>query len=294
LIELLVVIAIIGILIGLLLPAVQKVREAANRTKCHSNLKQAALALHNYHGDFDCFPRGESCSGTNTTGTEVPRDSWFMYTLPYVEQQSLYTAYKTWDPSGTNYAWKFPKNNSIVPTFMCPADPANPKITTHYPGQGFHGNYLACSGSTTFNPASSPDGTALDGIFYVRSRTRIADITDGTSNTLLLGEIILSTDVSTDDFRGRYWNSWRGNTMFTAAQPPNSSIDYVAGGCQTTTAAPCTASATNEAIYARSYHPGIASFALADGSVRAISNTVTPSTYLALGSRAGGEVNGDY
>jgi prepilin-type N-terminal cleavage/methylation domain-containing protein/prepilin-type processing-associated H-X9-DG protein len=294
LVELLVVIAIVAVLIGLLLPAVQKAREAAARSACQNNLKQAALSLHLYHQDNRCFPRGESCPANESTGTEKPRDSWFIFVLPYVEQGALYQAYKAWDPAGTNYAWKFPSNGTVVKPFMCPSDPANPKVVTHYsPTQGFHGNYLACNGSTAYNPGGA-DGTALNGIFYVRSTTRISDIKDGSSNTLLLGEIILSTDVTTDDFRGRYWNSWRGNTSFSTLYQPNSANDAVAGGCQTTTAAPCTGTGTNENLTARSYHAGGAQFALADGSVRFISNTVDGNTYLGLGTRSGSEVPGNY
>jgi prepilin-type processing-associated H-X9-DG protein len=152
---------------------------------------------------------------------------------------------------------------------------------------------LACNGSTAYNPGGA-DGKALDGIFYVRSSTRITDITDGSSNTLLLGEIILSPDVTADDFRGRYWNSWRGNTSFSTLYQPNSATDAVAGGCQSITAAPCTATGTNENLTARSYHSGGAQFALADGSVRFIPNGVNGTTYLYLGTRSGSEVLGDY
>jgi prepilin-type processing-associated H-X9-DG protein len=199
---------------------------------------------------------------------------------------------------------------------MCPADPNAGKDVTQWnpagtgpsdgtpeTSQGFHGNYVLCSGSTAFNPPDSPDGRQLNGTFFVQSQVRLSDITDGTSNTLLSSEINLVPDRLTggpccegNDLRGRYYNSYFGDTLFTTLQPPNTSLPDVTDLCQPLpTFAPCTESTSSAEHYARSRHTGGVNAGLADGSVRFISHFVSPPTYLALGSRAGGEVGpGDY
>jgi prepilin-type N-terminal cleavage/methylation domain-containing protein len=298
LIELLVVIAIIAILISLLLPAVQKVREAANRSKCQNNLKQIGLALHLYHDSYGLFPPGQ----WSTNGADVPyynRGCWVPHTYPFLEQASLWKTYQTYGdtvPSGTFMTY-WPQTSLPVSTFMCPSDKANPKTVTapSFPGQGFHGNYVACAASTIFNPASDPTGTKRDGIMYAQSKTRIADVTDGLSNTLLLSELILVTDTTLHDIRGRYYNAYDGNCLFSTADPPNTSQNDVDVNCiNVPNIAPCLVSASNSIQHARSYHIGGVNATLGDASVRFIANSITPSVYLALGTRAGGEPGTDF
>jgi prepilin-type N-terminal cleavage/methylation domain-containing protein len=320
LIELLVVIAIIAVLIGLLLPAVQKVREAAYRMRCQSHLKQLGIALHNYHGTHGTFPSGQWSPNLQENGPtyHYNRGCWFQNLLPFVEQSGLFQLVDEYDRAHLNaihYTCNAPGHQTHVPTFQCPSDPnagkdltqwnpagTGPSDGTPLNSQGFHGNYVLCSGSTIFNPPGSTDGRKLNGFFFVQSKVRITDITDGTSNTLLCSEINLVPDRLTgagccegNDLRGRYYNSYFGDTMFTTLQPPNTSLPDVTDLCiHLPVQAPCTESVSTAQHYARSHHPTGVNAGLADGSVRFIANSINPQTYLALGSRAGGEVASDY
>jgi prepilin-type N-terminal cleavage/methylation domain-containing protein/prepilin-type processing-associated H-X9-DG protein len=308
LIELLVVTAIIAVLLGLLLPAVQKVREAASRVTCANNLKQLAVALHNYHNSFGRFPPGQY----NSIGQDAPapryyynRGCFLHKLLPYVEQEALYTQLDSWVNSQTG--WYVICDNAplsfrqaIIPSYYCPSDPISPKIhtVTSYSQQGFHVNYVGCAGSTVFNPVSDPNGHSLNGMFYPFSATRFTDVSDGTSNTLMLGEIIVVPDIDDPpqhDVRGRYHNTSQGNTLFSTLYPPNTPVGDRSPYCNSFPRAPCQElSRTNVVQSARSYHPGGVNFALADGSVRFLSDNVAATTYLAFGTRAGHELVGDY
>jgi prepilin-type processing-associated H-X9-DG protein len=265
------------------------------------------------------FPHG---TFNRLVGPQLPdRRCWFHPTLPYVEQQALgarieafmadlarqngtdTVAYRVTAYAQTNQ----PGARQPVNPFMCPSDPANPKVATAGPDtnqQGFHGNYVACAGSTFFvagsvAPANPPsrDGTTLNGIFYAWSKTRIADVTDGTSNTLMFAELILSPDAQPDrhDARGRYYNnSGLGTVLFSTLYPPNTSVPDQHNFCQGIPRAPCSQTNTDIVVSARSYHSGGVNVVLADGSVRSISDGVNATVYNNLGSRAGGEVPGDY
>jgi prepilin-type N-terminal cleavage/methylation domain-containing protein/prepilin-type processing-associated H-X9-DG protein len=298
LIELLVVIAILAVLIGLLLPAVQKVREAASRLKCQNNLKQLGLALHAYHDGRAQFPPGTVDGPFGQDIGQRDRSSWLQYVLPYVEQQAIYDQTQAWLASGTGgcMCHDCPTRFFVVPGLTCPSDPASPKTQT-VPGdpQGFHSNYSGCAGSTPLN-AGGASGNDLNGVFYWNSAIRLGDITDGTSHTLLAGEIIVSPDVTGHDVRGRMWNPARqGSTLFTTLYAPNTlaapdRLHY----CQSIPRAPCVATTTDINFTARSYHPGLVNALLADGSVRAIANGVSADAYRALGTRAGGEAAEDF
>src|SRR5262249_43482354 len=206
LIELLVVIAIIAILVGLLLPAVQKVREAANRMKCQNNLHQIGLALHNYHSTFSRFPFGKGPDyRVSRPGTPVyPRWSPQALLLPYIEQDNLYkTIDFSWPPETPGMggvinfmpAWQNPArqnadaSRTVVPTYLCPSDPAGQP--GDWPGQN---NYLANLGTTFLcdlsdqQPSTIAPGEQANGPFFYLSRIRIADILDGTSNTVMFSE----------------------------------------------------------------------------------------------------------
>jgi prepilin-type N-terminal cleavage/methylation domain-containing protein len=310
LIELLVVIAVIGILIALLLPAVQKVREAANRTKCVNNLKQLGLAMHNYHDVNQLFPPGTYASTYGGPDTWTgDRTSWALFLLPYVEQSNMWNIYQAWHVLQTGtFWWPFQEPNNvhfaIVPVWLCPSDPNSPKTLTFGGGtqaasQGLHGNYAACAGSTVFNTGGPPavyGGTSLNGMFYSASKTRIADVTDGTTNTLMVGEILVSPDVSGHDTRGRYWSDGTtGGELFSTLNPPNTSVQDRLTYCQPITAAPCTPGSDNMFLSARSQHSGVVNAALADASVRSVSNNVNLSgSWQPLGTRANGEVLGDF
>lgn len=303
LVELLVVIAIIGILIALLLPAVQAARESARRMKCSTNLKQIGLALHNHHGAKGRFPVGQF-NGFRQNSTEWNRASWVHFVLPYAEQTSLFEDFKGVSKT-TNGVLNAPRKDAPIEIIICASDPASPKVTTYTagstgtPNQGLHTNYLLCAGSTIYGP-----GTKLNGMFYVQSDTRLADVKDGTTNTIMGSELIIVPDLppgtgtppDANDMRGRYNNSWQGNNLFTTAQPPNTSVpDTQAIHCINAPKAPCSFSAgdTGNALYARSYHPGVVNALMADGSVRLVSNQVNAAVYRALGSRSSGEASVD-
>jgi prepilin-type N-terminal cleavage/methylation domain-containing protein len=203
LIELLVVIAIIAILIGLLLPAVQKVREAAARLQCSNNLKQIGLALHNYHDSHKAFPFGKGPSYAN--GASYARWSVHSQILPYVEQDNLYKMLDfnfppntpgmagpviNFMPAFTNPNGKNAQCTLQVPLFLCPSDGA--PIVDSWPGQN---NYVGCTGAMEMcdNTESVPsDADPADvqrvGLLYFISKVRITDIPDGASNTALFSE----------------------------------------------------------------------------------------------------------
>jgi prepilin-type N-terminal cleavage/methylation domain-containing protein/prepilin-type processing-associated H-X9-DG protein len=297
LIELLVVIAIIAVLIALLVPAVQKVREAANRTRCSNNMRQVAVALHNYHEAYKRFPPGQPQGFysanwySDPTVVDADRSCWVGFILPYIEQAAMYAQYQAWLNAPNSLTCFAPFATTHLATLLCPSDPYSPKLGT-VPGnmQGTHTNLVVCLGSGFATP-NGANGLNLDGIFYGRSKTRMSRITDGTSNTLLVSELLFSPDTSQHDIRGRVWNSIHAGAEFSTLYPPNSSIgDNPQGYCNPLPRAPCASpSVANAYTLARSMHPGGVNVAFADGAVQFIANGVTPAVYLALGSRAGAE-----
>jgi prepilin-type N-terminal cleavage/methylation domain-containing protein len=299
LIELLVVIAIIGILIGLLLPAVQKVREAAARIKCQNNLKQIALGLHNYHDMAGLFPPGSADGPYGGDRLIRDRGGWHEYLLPYIEQAALYSSLQTWIASGSGTAVYYNWDERFIPLplLFCPSDPASPKMhSVPWDDQGLHSNYVACAGSTYFCPPTGPTSDQLNGIFYWKSTTRITDITDGSSNTLMLSEVMVSPDRTGHDTRGRVYNPARqGSNLFSTLNTPNNRaasdrLRY----CQSIPAAPCVATDSDLVLTARSYHTTGVNTGLADGSIRFLSNNINAGTYRDLGTRAGQEPPGDF
>lgn len=315
LIELLVVIAIIAILIGLLLPAVQKVREAAARMKCSNNLKQIGLALHNYHDAYQRFPTGVPVGFYASQGfiAAAPgtydRSCWLRFALPYFEQSALSTQYETFMLSPTTYTCYAPFSTAVIPVLLCPSDPNSPK-TNETPGsagnrQGFHVNYVGLNGNgyatVRVNPATATpnQGDApLKGLFFGKSNVRITDILDGTSNTLMASELLVVPDQASNkyDARGRMHNGVHGMT-FSTIYPPNSTVGDNLGRSDfcvnTVVKAPCgTQSQDNTFVLARSNHTGGVNAVLGDGSVRFVPNTITPATWSALGTRADGDLPG--
>ena len=301
LIELLVVIAIIAILIGLLLPAVQKVREAAARAKCTNNLKQLAIGLHGYHDVNSMFPPGQYNDFYSNDAPWI-RGCWIQPMLPFIEQNSLYQIYTASLTTNGNWALLCPNKDTLIPPLVCPSDPGSPKTqtvdtnTVNGTGgvmQGLHTNYVVCSGSTVYGA----QGHTLNGMFYVKSKTKMTDVTDGTSNTFMLSEILVVPDSGTNDLRGRYCNSWYGNSWFSTLYPPNTTVPDTVGyqGISTTRAPSTTATNTASAVLsARSMHTNGVNAGMGDGSVRFIINSVDPTAFLNAGTRAGGEVSGNF
>lgn len=310
LVELLVVIAIIGVLVALLLPAVQAARESARRSQCLNNLKQMALGALNYESTKKRFPHGtynwvDRYGGGATTGpTEQDRRCWMHDLWPYIEQASLSAQFETHMRKAGASALGFPKLDTVISSAMCPADPLSPKLHTFWggldglPTQGFSGNYLASAGSLYFNkplPGDAYVGPASsahqDGIYFALSAVAPSDILDGLSNTLAFTEIKLVEDTDSHDLRGRYHNPTHGGVLFTTLYPPNTSRPDRFNWCalKPPADAPCLQTMADMQIAARSYHSGgVVNAARVDGSVAAISDDIEVAVYNQLGSRSGG------
>jgi prepilin-type N-terminal cleavage/methylation domain-containing protein/prepilin-type processing-associated H-X9-DG protein len=302
LIELLVVIAIIAILIGLLLPAVQKVREAAARMKCQNNLKQIALALHNYHDSYQYMP-----FGFTEASLDRRRENWFQLSLPYMEQGNLFNIYMA-DTSGRNSTgdqWVHQltgtQNKTVVPAFVCPSDPNAPGFGGNGRSTDFQANYAVCMGGVAWTgvvPSQIVNGTAATdtgGIFFRDSKVTMVGITDGTSNTLFASEgVIRPNGVATWGDLGSVWGGApHAGFGFSTWQAPNTTAADRHYSCKSTTfaKAPCvsdTTAANGRWAYTRSYHTGGVNAALADGSVRFVRDAVDLQTYRAMGTRTDG------
>lgn len=307
LVELLVVIAIIGVLIALLLPAVQQAREAARRMQCTNNQKQLGIALHNYHDTFGVFPPGVvglvNYDGSDPKNFQNTPPTWMQMILPFIEQGNLYEQQKPHFDQGQRAATA-PGRFTEIEGLMCPTDPNTPKITdidpsVWYGNFGFGGNYVACSGDDYFTPSSDSHMQNRNGIFFGKSSTDFGDIVDGTTNTLMIGELLVVPDIaprsaSNQDLRGSYYFGRRAAACFSTREPPNTLVGDRLSSCRNMPRSPCNGQGTdNMVIYARSYHPGGANLMLGDGSVRFVPETVNRTVYQAFGTRAGGETPGD-
>jgi prepilin-type N-terminal cleavage/methylation domain-containing protein/prepilin-type processing-associated H-X9-DG protein len=288
LVELLVVIAIIGILIALLLPAVQAAREAARRMQCSNNLKQIGLALHNYHDTFRCFPAG-SCVR--------PGSGWLLGTgmlvviLPYLEQTPLEKAYKPY--YGQDY-WTFPSGNSAaaatsIPEYLCPSQNKWGDIPNRK-------DYFGCTGGKTSMNFHFRGHSFVDGVFHTNSFTRIGAITDGTSSTFAVGESVhphpygMGAGYGDMNVGGpTYWYDG-GDSKIDDLDKNNNNGRLL---CHTFYAInsvhiPMTPDFENDVPYG-SRHPGGAHFVYCDGHVGFLADTIDINIYRYLSTRDGGE-----
>jgi prepilin-type N-terminal cleavage/methylation domain-containing protein/prepilin-type processing-associated H-X9-DG protein len=333
LIELLVVIAIIAILLGLLLAAVQKVREAAARAQCLNNLKQIALGAHNYNTQFGRFPPGSTIGPANLAVLAC--------LLPYLEQAALYQQFNQ-----TQAVYSAPANAMAraqqVPIFLCPSDPSIGGLADPFPVAGqpaliegkanYYGNMGINAVWDERPPIGPPKDSAVNGVFALNSRTTVIMITDGTSNTALFSEIKRGAAPGNDALDVTLvvpaaWdnNPFNANTNPNNFDPPaacnNPSSTYNFTGLEYARGFPVTALYTHSVqpndnrrdcmrnpglpppstpwemhLAARSYHSGGVNVAFADGSVRFVRDTITKETWRALGTRSGGEVisGGDF
>jgi prepilin-type N-terminal cleavage/methylation domain-containing protein len=301
LVELLVVIAIIGILVSLLLPAVQAARESARRTQCMNNIRQVALAFQNHHDIHKIFPHGTYNYLDSTFTTPAPynntqdRRCWAHNLWPFVEQTALYEAFEKHMSTGAS-ALAFNQSHIIVQPYMCPSDRESPKLQTFWggigtPTQGFSGNYIACAGDDYFNAGGVTNSAKLNGVAYAVSKVNFAGVTDGSSNTALVSELILSPDTTAHDIRGRYHNPAHGGVLFSTRVTPNTMVPDRFSWCSPhpVRKAPCINTGSDMFVSTRSYHPGGVVMGMVDGSLRFVSNNVSATTYKAWGSRNGGE-----
>jgi prepilin-type N-terminal cleavage/methylation domain-containing protein/prepilin-type processing-associated H-X9-DG protein len=321
LIELLVVIAIIAILIGLLLPAVQKVREAAARMKCQNNLKQLGVASHNYHSAYGKFPYGmyrvqnpefpvNSANPPNALG-QNQRFCLMLQLLPYIEQEALFRRWNFYDFNANSMddsvpsvsfgpGWYFLKQQ--VPTLACPSQPIFDHLSKPaVPPEGRYAltSYYACAGTRSY-PRRATGRAALsqfrDGIYDQNRQNNVEGILDGTSNTLMFGERhyfdpifdTFPTDRIAD--WGWLWFGAQGDAFLGCNVPINFKLptDFA-----TRTAAEQTILFEDRINAFGSGHTGGANFTMGDGSVKFIRDSISAVTLLNLGTRFGGEVIGN-
>jgi prepilin-type N-terminal cleavage/methylation domain-containing protein len=293
LVELLVVIAIIGILVALLLPAIQAAREASRRSQCANNLKQIGVGMQNHHDTLKTLPPGMGpygcCWGT-----------WQVLILSYVEQGGLTEVYVNWggdDTTGPRYS-SAPNTQTVsnqrLTAFTCPSDQPNAPfggLTNH--------NYAVNFGCTDYAQQATLNGVVFRGAPFgiakdakrPREGKRLADVLDGTSNTLMAAEVLQGRG---SDLRGFTW--WGDASQITTYLMPNSPIPdriYTAGYCndQPDLNLPCAVSGgTTPTMFAsRSRHPGGVQVVLCDGATRFISDAIELTTWRALSTSEGKE-----
>ncbi len=316
LIELLVVIAIIAVLIALLLPAVQAAREAARRSQCINNLKQLGLGMQNYHDQNGGFPIGRMGSGFGYTpgngGADPNRRTWALSITQSIEQQNLFNA--------TNFSLSFyvAQNTTVcwasVAIFHCPSDPNTASIET---GSRLMGNYVVNWGNTHYGqdqaPSNAPiaswpnpfnngpygDTVPFGGAPFTGNLSKnISSIIDGTSNTLMMAEVIVGKDgpagttPSTLDTRGDIYNDDIPCTMFMAYSAPNSTQpDWITTYCAYPYGVnpPCVQKSP-AFVASRSFHNGGVNALKCDGSVSFFKNSIALPSWRALSTSQGREV----
>jgi prepilin-type N-terminal cleavage/methylation domain-containing protein/prepilin-type processing-associated H-X9-DG protein len=280
LIELLVVIAIIAVLIGLLVPAVQKVREAAARLKCANNLKQIGLGLHNYHDTYGTFPQALDVPSSTPLGRAGRSPGWMYRLLPYMEQGNTYQL----------GALSSALHRTQISMYVCPSDPRgktlasrNGDACTSYVGVAGDGHAEVVGGVATSRPGWT------NGVFAGECKgVCLTDIPDGTSTTVVVGERPPSADL--------LWGWWAMSSFDTVLAARNDYY-YVTSNCRARLPgyfSPGKITDNCDTQHFWSVHTGGGNWLFGDGSVKFLDYTIGTTTLLSLASRNGGEVVGDY
>ncbi len=324
LIELLVVIAIIGVLAALLLPAVQAAREAARRAQCTNNLKQIGVALHNYYDTHQVFPPGY-VSAINPTITDAcaqdaenadsvdlgPGWAWGSMILPQMEQKALFDSINFSIPVSNPYNQNDTASTTLVAAYLCPSDagpdivpvfrdPPDPASPGTYTGTAIddyvaRGNYVGMFGTGEICAASgATNGGLANGIFFRNSRTSPAMITDGSSQTIAVGE--RSHNLSYVTWTARSLGGWLGKTSIV--EGGTDQFDPSPEECWTQVLGPvglADGPRTPNNLRAHvedywSFHPGGVNFLFADGSVHLLKDSISPAVFRGLATRRGAEV----
>ena len=302
LIELLVVIAIIGILVGMLFPAIQAVREAARRTSCSNKIRQLTLAVHNYESNLKKFPPGWDTRGW----------TWSTFALPYIEQENLYSTldpsdffFGNWDaPNGPNTA----AAGTHIETYRCPTSPIKKNFDSYngIPDRApteYRGNAgrLATSDdtSTMVTGTKSLEMVDLDGLFFGCSEINFEDIVDGSSNTIMIAESSTDPDFVKDGQGMDHWpvGSTQIDPCLCDGGTAGTEFSEVVGTgfyqMNLRFRRPDASGYAMEQSFG-SYHPGGVNFCFADGSTRHLSEQIDLTIYSALFSRNGREVPGEF
>ena len=302
LVELLVVIAIIGILVGLLLPAVQSVRESARRTQCANQLKQMTLAMLSYETAHRKFAPGFTNPGMTM---------WSAFIMPYIEQNNLYETIDIegqWATSLTTHPPNIDALGEVIEIFQCPS--ASIEAAQFDPTMGtdrVYSCYLACASGLLNRESGALPWCGMnawggypesDGIFYFNSETRQKEITDGTSNTLLIGESLPDQDVFEDDYSGNpqkvdHW--YLGSAELSDYETITSIGSGEMSECLGSSACPINsikienAPINDKELSFGSEHPVGANMGFADGHIRFLPDDIDTEVWRALGTRSGGE-----
>ncbi len=313
LVELLVVIAIIGILIALLLPAVQAAREAARRMQCANNLKQIGTAMHSVHTATNSFPKGlykEQILGCEAwsigydgycTSNPPQCRTLLLFTYPYLEDRvtEIMMDLKDhpnldWDDIELEAAM-----SAVVPTFICPSDGYGRKVDP----AGFYmgisiatskGNYLGFFNGQRFGDLADEENPLKKAVFGIGRGSRIRDISDGTTHTMMMSEYLRGRE----DYRGCYWDQHPGGSGLYTMNTPNSSVKDILLGdglwCfdEPLQNLPCenTTDYRDTTVTARSQHPGIVQVLMADASVQTVNDEISLTLWQQLAAIADGSV----
>lgn len=308
LVELLVVIAIIGVLVALLLPAIQAAREASRRTQCVNQTRQLGLALQNYHSARRAFPPG--VINEDDQLFKYPRLTWMMHTFSYLEQNAVAGQFDLKSPQGcSGGVWLDPVNYPLVAIpldiLQCPSDSDGELVHSH-PDCGAdvsRGNYAGYFGNVSMGAATDENHPERinhrPAPFQQNDPVRIGMITDGTSNTMMIGEVLKGYG-DPRDYRGVHWYDHVGTSQIFTTNLPNSELPDLLYGSWCTKNVnrpeanmPCRpgrVDGSNNHATARSRHPGGVHVGFADGSARFLPEAIDLVVYQALGSIDAGEV----